>query len=84
MTPIRIADATHEFGPPKGWNPDQHGGCSRLVTRVVDGVWQSAWEPTPAELAVLVAGGHVVLSVVGGQPPVALGVEITTEKEDYR
>ena len=45
MTPIRITAATHEFGPPKGWNPDQHGGCSRLVTRVVDGVWQSAWEP---------------------------------------
>ena len=44
----------------------------------------SAWEPTPAELAVLVAGGHVVLSVVGGQPPVSLDVEITTEKEAYR
>lgn len=35
----------------------------------------SAWEPTPAELEMLNAGGSVVLRVVGWQVPVALYVE---------
>ena len=37
---------------------------------------ESAWEPTPEELAVLRAGGRVVLRVLGrGHPPVWIGVE---------
>ena len=39
---------------------------------------QSAWEPTPRELAILNAGGSVILSIIGGQPPVMLGAEATT------
>jgi hypothetical protein len=42
----------------------------------IEGIaFSSAWEPTPAELAILKAGGHVVLTVFGGQPPVMLTVE---------
>ncbi len=77
MIPKRIADATHFLGAPKNWRPEANGQCSHLAVRVVeDNVWQSAWEPTPRELELLNAGGAVVLSIVGGQPPVALSVEL--------
>lgn len=79
MIPVRIADATHYMGAPKGWRPDENGKCVHLAVRVVDNVWQSAWEPTPDEIAAIVAGGKIVLSVVGGQPPVALQVELSKD-----
>jgi hypothetical protein len=80
MIPMRIAGATHYLGAPKGWEPEKDGPCCHLAVRVVDGnVWESAWEPTPAELAALNAGGSVLLRVVGGQPPVMLLVEPAAE-----
>lgn len=76
MIPARIAGATHHLGAPKGWKPEEDGNCCHLAVRVVEGnVWQSAWEPTPAEVAAISAGAKIVLSVVGGQPPVMLSVE---------
>jgi hypothetical protein len=42
--------------------------------------YESAWEPTPEELAHLNAGGSVILRVLGGQPPVALYVEPPAEE----
>ena len=79
MTPIRIANATHFMGAPKGWKPDEDGNCVHLAVRQIDNVFQSAWEPTPSELELLNAGGKVVLSIVGGQPPVMLQVEAAPE-----
>ena len=81
MLPLRISGATHFLGAPKGWEPEKDGRCSHLAVRRVDEVWQSAWEPTPAELAVLNAGGSVILSIVGGQPPVALAVEAAPDAD---
>jgi hypothetical protein len=72
---MRIAGATHYLGAPEGWQPDRDGECAHLAVRVAGNVWESAWEPTPDELAMLNAGGSVLLSVVGGQPPVMLGVQ---------
>lgn len=82
MIPKRITGATHYLGAPRGWEPDTDGKCGHLAVRVVDGVWQSAWEPTPKELAILNAGGSIVLSVVGGQPPVMLTVDPVFEETD--
>lgn len=77
MIAVRIANATRELGPPRTWNERENGRCTRLVVRDVgESIVQSAWEPTPAELAALNAGGRVILSVWGGQPPVALNVEM--------
>ena len=75
MIPMRIKNATAYMGAPKGWQPEADGDCVHLAVRQIENVFESAWEPTPAELTMLNAGGSVVLRVVGGQPPVMLIVE---------
>lgn len=85
MMPKRISGATATLGAPEGWNPDRDGDVRGLAVRqVVHGSMkrcESAWEPTPAELAALNAGGLVILSCVGGQPPVLLRVEMPAPDE---
>ena len=75
MIPKRIANATHVFGPPADWDDERDGTCSKLVVRIAGETIMSAWEPTPAELALLNAGGSVVLHIWGALQPVALTVE---------
>lgn len=79
MIPRRIAGATHNLGAPAGWDPARDGHCGVLPVRAVDGTCLSAWEPTPDELAILNAGGSVILQVVGSQPPVMLWAEPSVE-----
>lgn len=74
MIPKVIAGATHWLRKPDEWKQED-GSCAALAVRVDGGVYASAWEPTPAEMALLNAGGRVVLRVLGGQPPVMLTVE---------
>jgi hypothetical protein len=63
------------YGKPKDWD-NEKGSCVGLsvIEEDINGlhVCQSIWEPTPDELEILKNGGHVVLSVIGGQPPVSL------------
>ena len=80
MIPIRIKGSTHYLGAPEGWDPDKDGPCVHLAVRIfVRGeemiCCESAWEPTPDELAALNAGSPVILRVAGGQPPVMLYAE---------
>lgn len=77
MHPGRIADATRSLGAPESWNRETNGPCGSLAIR--DGVqrglphMESAWFPTPEELAALVAGAPVILRIVGtSHPPVML------------
>lgn len=84
MIAKRIAGWNAAPGAPQGWNPERDGECGALPVRATvnaDGtvaMCESAWEPTPAELAALNAGGQVVLRVIGWQVPVALYVEPPT------
>lgn len=82
MIPRRIFGANRLFGPPRDWDEQQSGPCTRLHVRINPdaGTCASAWEPTPEELAALNAGGSIVLTIHGGQPPVSLHVE--TPEED--
>jgi hypothetical protein len=84
LIPKRISGATNYLGAPKGWHPETDGDCCHLAVRMVNEagiqIAESAWEPTPDELAALNAGGSVVLRVVGGQPPVMLYVEPAQEE----
>lgn len=81
MIPRRILNASHWLGAPADWKPDSDGDCGHLAIRTQGdprrgtGWCESAWEPTPAELEQLNAGGSIILRVVGWQPPVALYVE---------
>jgi hypothetical protein len=81
MIAKHIAGANANPGAPPGWDP-KDGNCGHLPIRVVthDGetvaYCESAWEPTPRELQMLIQGGQIVLRVVGWQVPVALYVEI--------
>ena len=81
MIPRRIMGASHWLGAPAGWKPDKDGDCGHLAIRTVgdprhgSGWCESAWEPTPAELEQLNAGGSIILRVVSWQPPVAIYVE---------
>lgn len=74
MIPGRIANATVRLGAPKGWDEDRDGLCAGLDVLVRGNEFTSCWEPTPDELERIAAGAKVYLTVVGGQPPVALQV----------
>lgn len=82
MNKALIEGATNNPGAPAG----MEATCSRLPIRVVrddDGiVCQSAWKPTPEELAVLTDGGYVVLHIAGWQVPVALTVTDRTGAQE--
>lgn len=75
MISWRINGANLRLGEPSDWDRDDHGKCAHLWVRRENDMFASAWEPTPDELARLNAGGKVVLTIVGGQPPVRLTVE---------
>lgn len=55
--------------------PDDRPDVYPLHVRCEAGCFLSAWKPTPDELAILNAGGQVLLSInSASHPPVALGV----------
>lgn len=74
MKPALIEGATNNPGAPAG----MESSCGRPPIRVSGGernmICESAWKPSPEELAVLTDGGYVVLQVAGWQVPVALSV----------
>lgn len=80
MKHISIEGANAHPGQPKNWNPETDGTCGVLPVRVTwDGdrakTCESAWVPSPEELALLNRGGSVVLTVAGWQVPVSLHVD---------
>lgn len=84
MLPGRIEGSTRILGAPSSWDPSVSGPCAGLAVRdlVDNGLpWMvSSWEPTPEELAQLVAGGRIQLWVQGvSHPVVALGVVMVEE-----
>lgn len=78
MTPIDIKGHTHRLGAPADWNEERDGPCGSLAVRVTGSLCQSAWKPTAEDVALLSAGGVLILSVFGRMSPVMLHVE---EKE---
>lgn len=74
MLPIRISGATRNLGAPVDWTDATDRPCGHLPVRdeVVDGLpcMTSRWDPTPDELADLIAGGPLELRILGIQHPV--------------
>lgn len=79
MIIARIDAATRVLGAPADWNEERDGTCGSLAIRDVEiagqNVMVSAWQPTPEEIAAIVAGATVRLYVWGSRhPPVSIGV----------
>lgn len=78
MRPGDIRFATHSFSAPKGWDEAKNGECDTLTVRrrneTGNHTFESAWYPTPEELALLNAGEPVILTVWNSQPPVSINV----------
>lgn len=54
-------------------------GCYDLMVRREEYapgtfMYSSAWEPTPDEVRLLLAGGSFVVTILGGQPPMLVSV----------
>jgi hypothetical protein len=82
MNPTKITGATHEFQPPEQFDEAVYKApCTSLSVRMEGGpasgrgTCESAWKPDAQELADLVVGGSVILSIAGHQPPVRLSVD---------
>lgn len=80
MKPISIEGANAHPGAPLGWDAEHDGPCGVLPVRVTyDGdrakTCDSAWVPSPEEIALLISGGSVRLTVAGWQVPVSLHVD---------
>ncbi len=79
MTPGEIPFSTRALGKPDNWDESKHGQCEVLYIRdrKVQGsrVMESAWYPTVEEIAHLVAGRPIILTVWGAShPPVSINV----------
>lgn len=80
MLPRRIKNANVVMTAPDDWDESKHGKCVDIAARATislgaGGYVETAWEPTPDELACLMNGGSVVLRIFGRMPPVAVYVE---------
>lgn len=78
MLPLRISNATRVLAE----SQDEYYALAILDEVDAAGVpsMTSVWEPTPAELADLAAGGSVRLTVLGRQhPPVSIGTQAAPE-----
>ena len=79
MIPHHFHGQSRVLEAPEGWDHKEQGECVGLPVRYereTDGrVWgcTSAWKPTAEELAALNAGGAVLVTCVGGQPPMMIG-----------
>jgi|SRR3954453_17742570 hypothetical protein len=80
MIPGHIDGAHATLRAPENWDEAQDGVCTGLpvyVEQLPSGIIQisSVWFPTPEEIASIVAGAPVKLTIVGSShPPVMLSV----------
>lgn len=82
MLPLRISNATRILAE----GQDEYHALAILDERDESGVnhMTSVWEPTPAELEDLKAGGAVRLTIIGGaHPPVMITTQPPPEWERH-
>lgn len=86
----RIVGATRALGAPADWDAQRDGPCSVLHIRdekFASGLRQmvSAWYPTTEELAAMVDGAPVYLTIIGSaHPPVMLAVGKAEDRAEDR
>lgn len=86
MQAAHIQGANKFLGKPLHWDEKKFGKCGTLPVRDEDTTlgpaMSSAWTPTPEEVAAIVAGASVYLTIIGRiHPPVCVSVGPTPEKQ---
>lgn len=82
MPPLKTRQTTAVLGAPVDWDPAKQGECIGLPVHRDDlnGRWLSWYQPTEQDIANILAGVPIRLSVYGpGHPPVAIAVTAATE-----
>jgi hypothetical protein len=81
----RITGATNVLGAPQDWSKAQQGPCGSLAIRrektTAGPGMTSAWFPTAEEIARMIEGAPIYLTIIGDiHPPVALLVGEPTNR----
>ncbi|GLC92327.1 hypothetical protein Tamer19_17350 [Cupriavidus sp. TA19] len=82
MQPVTTDHTNAMLGAPADWDPAVHGECLGLPVHrdQANNRWLSWYQPTEQDIANILAGLPIRLSVFGaGHPPVAIGVTAGTE-----
>ena len=77
MPPVNTKHTNVVLGAPVDWDPVTHGECIGLPAHrdQVTGCWHSFWQPTEQDIANLLAGLPIRLTVFSGaHPPVSVAV----------
>ena len=75
MTPTNFPQMTTRFGKPEDWHDEQCKPIGAFVGEIqggtLDGLQQVvvAWQPSPDEIAEILGGKPVFLTMVGGLAP---------------
>lgn len=72
---IDTAHTTHRLGAPLDYDRATHGPCEVLPVNESNYQWSSWWSVDWRSRLRILFGAPVRLTIVGGQPPVALTVE---------
>lgn len=82
MQPLKTRHTTNILGAPQGWDPATQGECIGLPAHwdAASHRWLSWHHPTEQDIANILAGMPIRLSVFGGgHPPVAIAVTAGVE-----
>lgn len=75
MTPEPFTGVNTMMKAPENWNEAQLGPCHDMPVFIGNGIVLSTWRPSEEEIALLVGGGSVLLTVAGtNMPPVQVEV----------
>jgi hypothetical protein len=82
VKPEPFTGANNLLKAPENWDEKMYGVCPDLPVAQGNGMTLSCWRPSMEEIALLVGGGLVLLTVVGElQPAVQLDVVHTKDAE---
>ncbi|CAN7611381.1 hypothetical protein LJR034_004684 [Caballeronia sp. LjRoot34] len=77
MQPIRTDACNTQLGAPRDWDESKDGECCALPIHrdAARQVMHSFWQPSEQDIANIIAGVPIRLTVIGtGHPPVAINV----------
>ena len=86
MTPEKLrGNNVVRLEPPKDWDEAKFGPCETLDVHNTPIGLTSVWKPSQDELAALVTGGSIALTIVSNvHPPVILSVVKFDEKGNFQ